>query len=212
MRKLVGLVLVLVVATTAAVALATPPAGACSCISDPLERAERYDAVFVGRPVGTPRPVTTDLDEGPPSVQVIVDVSAVYRGEVAQRQAVVVPTGGDASCGIDLDGPGDLLVLGSHRSLMGSPLPDGVYGTNLCSSAWLGEDPGRRLWTTDPSSLGEPHPPDDGASATVPTGTRLLPREPFEWALLVGGTLLALTVIASVAWLAGRVRRPRSPA
>lgn len=179
-------------------------------MADPISSADAFGTIFVGRPTGTPRPLADDLDEGPRNVQVVMEVSAVYKGQAAARQTVVVPTGGDSSCGVALDGPGDLLVLGSRRSMMGSPLPDGVYSTNACSSVWLGTDPARTGTSIDLSSLGDPRSPDPGASPTLPTRTALLPTEPLEWGFLAGGTVVALGVLGSAWWLAGRLRRGRT--
>lgn len=202
MRKLLGIVLAVPALIGALVVLGAPPAGACSCVGDPLSFADEYDAVFVGRADGRGEPV--DIAGGPRSRQVVIEVTDVYKGDVSARQTVVVPTD-EASCGVDLNRPEAVVILGSDASILGHKLADGVYGTGLCSTVWLA-DPAA---APELRALGEPHPPNEGRSASLPGGSRYLPVEPLEWWFLGVGTVLALALIGGAAWLVGR--RPRHP-
>lgn len=122
-----------------AMALAAPigitataePAGACSCLA--LTDAQAYsrsDAVFTGRLVDVKEPaaVRSSLD---PATWVF-SASRVYKGTVTRRQEVVTAISG-ASCGLEVAGPGKLLVFAvDGRGGLAAKPAGGQYSAGLC--------------------------------------------------------------------------------
>jgi hypothetical protein len=106
-------------AAVALTVLGAPPACACDCPK--LSEADafaRADTVFSGTVVDRREPGGFPRSSADP-VTVVLEVSAVYKGEASRRQGVTTPASG-ASCGIEVeqgrtylvfaDGPGDRLV------------------------------------------------------------------------------------------------------
>lgn len=98
------------------------PAYACSCVSSSgdVAYADRADAVFVGRLVATqqPTPNTSSLD---PKILTFA-VSAVYKGEVGEKQDIVTAVE-SASCGLELSGPGPHLIFARALPWQQEPAP-----------------------------------------------------------------------------------------
>lgn len=114
-----------------------PPALACSCAGAETDAgyAARADAVFVGELVSRDvrEPSLSGLD---PAV-LTFDVTAVYQGEVAQRQQVVTPVDG-ASCGLELSGSGPFLVFArapADSFQHDPPVGDGQLLADLCGGS-----------------------------------------------------------------------------
>jgi hypothetical protein len=118
------------------------PAAACSCaiVRSEAERTARADTVFVGELIGSrvdqsASPRETRSIPYPAPVVLTFKVSRVYKGAVRERQEIVTPGGGGASCGLELSGPGPFLVFAYDSAGDMYRLEPGQYASNLCSGS-----------------------------------------------------------------------------
>ncbi|MDG2028945.1 MAG: hypothetical protein P8J50_17745 [Acidimicrobiales bacterium] len=146
------LMLAAVIATTVVLGSASP-ALACSCagpVSD-SEALSTNDAAFEGTVVELHDARTGALSTDHPDV-IVLDVTAVYAGEVGNQVGVVTSPSG-ASCGYDFAVGVEYLVFGRAESGFHT-LEDGWYDVGLCS--------GTRRLSAEPVGIeGEPSPPLD---------------------------------------------------
>lgn len=178
---------VLTVAVTPA--LGVTWASACSCVgADDVESAGRADAVFAGTLTDTvaPRRSGSSMD----AVTYSFAVSRVYKGDVAMTQPVGSVISG-ASCGLELDGTGPVLVFASAEE------GESALKANLCGGT-------RPLGTGPDPALG----PGYAAVRAVPVvaAAESAERESSPALLALGG---ALGLIAA-GGLAFELRRRRA--
>jgi hypothetical protein len=193
-----GLVLSLVIAgLMVGWVVGTLPAHACSCVmGNPAQQFAGAEAVFLGEVVSREK---TDSDW---QRLYTIEVTRVFKGDVAPVQEVVAVWDNGGSCGIRLPKAGSVLIIGStEENVMAGPIADGQYGTWGCS--------GSARATSAPASYGEGWPVKDepvmGSSGAIPTVTTPAsdPWMPF----VVGSVVLVLVAGLGAAVVASR-RRP----
>ncbi|MCU0312083.1 MAG: hypothetical protein MUE36_14205 [Acidimicrobiales bacterium] len=199
MRRL-GLVVSLLVASSALVALDASPAAACSCAPLTAEQAfDVADAVFVGDWVETlPGGALAGVDGASDDpTRLIFEVDGVYKGEVFARQSVVTARDG-ASCGLELRGEGPFLVFGRTAASEFEPeVEAGELSANQCGGSRAVAD------GAVPASFGPPSAPVEGSSPVGGSdGVGAIV------AMAVGGALAGAAVLGVRAI---RGRRPPSP-
>lgn len=182
-------VVLLVLGGAPVLALAAPPAYACSCAVEATGPAAlaAAEVVFEGRPVER-------QGEGSWTFQ----VDRVYRGAVAGRQRVVTGTEQEASCGRSFTLGRTYLVDG--RATPGDP---GAVGTGLCTATRdvAGETPAERRDLLHVLGTGSPAPAAGPPSPAPGPEQRSAPV-----AVVVAGLVLA---VATVVTAAVRSRRRR---
>jgi hypothetical protein len=189
-RRLGALALMVAVMAGGLLVMTAGPAAACSCamVGSETERTARADAVFVGELVGSrvdqsASPRETRRIPYPAPVVLTFKVSRVYKGAVRERQEIVTPGGGGASCGLELSGPGPFLVFAYDSAGDMYRLGPGQYASNLCSGS---------------RALGGSGTPTPGGPPT--TGTAGRPDEsPSTTSLTIGLGLLAAAVASGLA-------------
>lgn len=192
-RRRLGAVAVMV---SGLVVMTAGPAAACSCaiVRSEAERMTRADAVFIGELVGSQvdpsatSPRETRRIPFPAPVVLTFKVSHVYKGAVDERQEIVTPGGGGASCGglgIGLRGTGPFLIYAYDSAGDMYRLGPGQYASNFCSGSRALADGGK-------PALERPGGPD-----TWPAKTQLT----------VGIGVLAVGVAAGLGLAALRTRR-----
>ena len=107
------------------------PAHACSCvIGDPAQQFDGADAVFLGNVA------SREKTDSPWQRLYTIEVTRVFKGDVAPVQEVVAVWDGGGSCGIRLPRAGSVLIIGStEKNVMAGPIADGQYGTWGCSGS-----------------------------------------------------------------------------
>lgn len=141
-RRLGAAALMVAVMAGGLLVMTAGPAAACSCavVRSEAERMARADAVFVGELVGSrvdpsaSTPKTSTMPD-PAPVVLTFQVSRVVKGAVSERQEIVTPGGGGASCGLELSGPGPFLVFAYDSAGDMYRLEPGQYASNLCSES-----------------------------------------------------------------------------
>jgi len=125
---------------------------ACSCAgpTTDLQSAQRADAVFTGVLLDRQVADGVVVSSSDPAV-LTFRVEEIFRGEVAQRQAIVTARDG-ASCGLELSGPGPHLIFARTEAFPFEPdAADGALRADLCGGS-------RPLSSGPPDAgLGEPH-------------------------------------------------------
>lgn len=188
----------LALATTLVLASAGP-AMACSC-AGPLTDTEALasaDAVFIGTVASIHAPREGMFVETHPAV-VVLDVDAVYSGEIGE-QVGVVTNESSAACGFDFELATEYLVFG--RSETGfHTLEDGWYDVGLCSGT-------RELAAAEVDIDADPAPP----LATGPVSDGAIQRHLgsvrpslFPEAFIFVGVLAF--VLGMIAWLNRKTR------
>lgn len=146
------------------------PAGACSCATtSDAEAIGHADAAFAGSLVD----VVTNTGEGLRSSsdpeRFVFDVESVFKGEVAERQTVVTPEGGE-SCGLEIAGPGPYLVFAFDDSDLTFGAEAGELYSHLCSGTRAlasGEVPVDFRATAPETTGNAPAPPDPGTESGI---------------------------------------------
>lgn len=108
------------------------PAAACSCAALGEGAAiARADVAFVGNVADRTRaPFAVGRPSSPTTYT--FDVLSIVKGDATPRQEVV-SSSSSASCGLELEGSGPFLVVGSARPEVGSdPLEAGQLSASLC--------------------------------------------------------------------------------
>ena len=115
------LLAVLALLVGATVLAPTPPAAACSCVSDqPAELAARADVAFVG--------VLVSRRSDDEVVAHLFAVEDVHAGDVHRSQDVVTPRGGEAACGVEW-------ATGTRMVVLAGVDRDGRLASDLCSGS-----------------------------------------------------------------------------
>ena len=144
-RRRLGAVALTVTVMVGGLLMTARPAAACSCaiVRSEAERIARADAVFVGELIGSrvdSSASSRDTRRIPSAAPVVLTfkVSRVEKGAVGERQEIVTPGGGSASCGgfgMGLRGTGPFLVYAFDSAGDLYQLAPGQYASNLCSGS-----------------------------------------------------------------------------
>jgi hypothetical protein len=180
------------------------PAAACSCaiVRSEAERTARADTVFVGELIGSRVDQSTSPRETrsipyPAPVVLTFKVSRVYKGAVRERQEIVAPGGGGASCGLELSGPGPFLVFAYDSAGDMYRLGPGQYASNLCSGSRALGGRGTPTPGGPPASTDNPAAAPSGPPATGTAGRQ--DDSPSTASLTIGLGLLAAAVASGLA-------------
>jgi hypothetical protein len=147
-------------------------AAACECAVFPDDqRIANADAIFTGRLIDV---ITPSEMEDP--ARFVFAVDGVFKGDVFAQQSIVTASS-DASCGLDISGPGPFVVFARAES--DELYSDSCSGTGPLASGVL------------PANFGVGSPPKPGASRIGgPSNVEQLP----FWIAIAAGVVAAATV------------------